>query len=109
MSMTKDQIFAEAMVLGPDEREALAEELWLSLNGGQQAAVDAAWLEEVRRRDAAFAAGQDTELTVDEAVATFPWLTLRKREIVPRLSETTNVRSVAPAASIWPNTACSMI
>ena len=69
MSMTKDQILAEAMALGPDEREALAEELLLSLNGGQQAAVDAAWLEEVRRRDAAFAAGQIQESDLDEVMA----------------------------------------
>ena len=69
MSMTKDQILAEAMALGPDEREALAEELWLSLNGGQQAAVDAAWLEEVRRRDAAFAAGQIQDSDLDEVMA----------------------------------------
>ena len=69
MPMTKDQIFAEAMALGPDEREALAEDLLLSLDPARQAAVDAAWLEEVRRRDAAFAAGQDTESPLDEAVA----------------------------------------
>lgn len=69
MSMTKDQILAEAMALGPDEREALAEELWLSLNGGQRAAVDAAWLEEVRRRDAAFTAGQIQDSDLDEVMA----------------------------------------
>jgi len=67
--MTKDQILAEAMALGPEQREALAEELWQSLDGARQAAVDAAWLEEVRRRDAAFAAGQDSESPLDEAVA----------------------------------------
>jgi hypothetical protein len=67
--MTKDQILAEAMALEPEQREALAHELWESSGGARQAAVDAAWLEEVRRRDAAFAAGQDTESPLDEAVA----------------------------------------
>ena len=35
----------------------------------------------------------DQQLDSGGGVATFPWLTLRKREIVPRLSETTKVRS----------------
>lgn len=69
MSMTKDQILAEAMALAPDDREVLVEELWLSLDGGSQGEVDTAWLNEARRRDAAFAAGQDTESSVDEAIA----------------------------------------
>lgn len=69
MPMTKDQIFTEALALGPDEREALAEELWMSLGGVSQAAVDAAWLVEVRRRDAAFAAGLETASPLDEVLA----------------------------------------
>jgi putative addiction module component (TIGR02574 family) len=68
MPMTKDQILAEAMALDADEREALAEELWLSLNGGRQEAVDAASLEEVRRRDAAFAAGQIQASDLDDVM-----------------------------------------
>lgn len=69
MPMTKEELLSEAKALSPDDRESLAEQIWLSLNDGSQAVVDAAWLEEVRRRDAAFAAGQDTESPVDEAVA----------------------------------------
>jgi putative addiction module component (TIGR02574 family) len=69
MAMTKDQILSEAMALGPDEREALAEELWLSLNGERQKEVDAAWLEEVRRRDAAFAAGEVQASDLDDVMA----------------------------------------
>ena len=69
MSMTKDQIKSAALALDPNERQALVEELWLSLDGPDQSAIDAAWLDEVRRRDAALAAGGMTTSPVDEAVA----------------------------------------
>jgi putative addiction module component (TIGR02574 family) len=58
MALTKEQILSEAMALGPDEREALAEELLQSITQDQQADIDAAWLAEVRRREEALALGQ---------------------------------------------------
>ena len=67
--MTRDQIVAEAMALDPVEREALAEELLLSLSEADREAIDAAWLAEVRRRDAAFAKGEISASPVDDAVA----------------------------------------
>jgi putative addiction module component (TIGR02574 family) len=68
MPFTKEQLLAEAMALKPEEREALAEELWLSIPAQDRQAVDAAWLAEARRRDAAFAAGQIVAVPVDEAM-----------------------------------------
>ena len=67
--MTKEQLFAEAMVLAPEQREALAEELWLSLDGTSRQEIDAAWLDEVRRRDAALANGQDKTSPLEEVLS----------------------------------------
>ena len=50
MPMTKEQILTEAMALDPNEREALAEELLSTLNGERAAVVEAAWVEECKRR-----------------------------------------------------------
>jgi len=50
MSLSKEQIKAAALQLDPVEREALAEELLLSVSDTDRAAIDAAWLEEVKRR-----------------------------------------------------------
>jgi hypothetical protein len=52
MPLTKDQIKNEALQLAPFDREALAEELLLSISGDDRASLDAVWLSEVRRRDA---------------------------------------------------------
>lgn len=52
MTLTEDQIKQAALQLAPDDRETLAEDLLLSITGQDRAAIDAAWLEEVRRRDA---------------------------------------------------------
>ena len=49
MPMTKDQLRIEAMALDPKEREALAEELLLSLDG-ERTANELAWVEECKRR-----------------------------------------------------------
>ena len=68
MPMTKNELLAEAMALAPEEREALAEELWLSLDGEDRESIDAAWLEEARRRDAAYASGQVQAKPADEVV-----------------------------------------
>jgi hypothetical protein len=52
MSMTREQILAEAMALEPGDRETLAEQILLSLGPDEQAAIEAAWLAEARRREA---------------------------------------------------------
>lgn len=66
--MTRQQIFAEAMALEPSERETLAEELLLSVDPSERQAIDAAWLEEARQRDAQFRSGQCQASDVDEVI-----------------------------------------
>jgi putative addiction module component (TIGR02574 family) len=66
--MTKEQILSQAMSLGAVEREALAEELLRSIADDDLAALEAAWLAEVRAREEAFAGGEMTTSTVDEVV-----------------------------------------
>ena len=66
MAMTRDQVRRAALELAPDERQALAEELLLSISGAERDAIDSAWLAEVRRRDAAFAEGTSTGRPVNQ-------------------------------------------
>jgi hypothetical protein len=54
MILTKNQVKIAAMKLDPGDREALAEELLLSVDGEERQAIDAAWLVEVSRRDKVF-------------------------------------------------------
>jgi putative addiction module component (TIGR02574 family) len=68
MPMTKEQILAEAKSLSPTDREALAEELWLTLTTDDQSAIDAAWLEECHRRIAAVDRGEVTTIPAEEAM-----------------------------------------
>ncbi len=68
MTLSREQIITEAMKLGPAEREALAEEILLSVSAADREEINAAWLSEVRRRDAAFQAGRTTARPVDEVV-----------------------------------------
>ena len=51
MTLTKDQIKEAALHLDPHDRETLAEDLLLSVTAEDREAIDAAWLQEVRRRD----------------------------------------------------------
>jgi putative addiction module component (TIGR02574 family) len=69
MILTKEQIKTAAMHLDPGDREALAEDLLLSIDDTDREAVDAAWLAEARRRDAAFRAGAVTARPVEEVIA----------------------------------------
>jgi putative addiction module component (TIGR02574 family) len=58
MAMTRQQIKSAALKLAPSEREALAEELLLSIADSERKAIDAEWLAEVHRRDEAFKRGK---------------------------------------------------
>lgn len=69
MAMTRDQIRNAAMSLSPAERQKLAEELLLSVTDEEQDVIDAAWLDEVRRRDEEFTAGQSTSRPVEEILS----------------------------------------
>ena len=63
---TKEQIKLAAMSLGPGERQALVEELLLSIDDTDRAEVEAAWLTEARRRDEVFVKGTMGAKPVDE-------------------------------------------
>jgi putative addiction module component (TIGR02574 family) len=64
--MTKDQLLAEAMALDVREREALAEELLLTVDDGTREEIDAAWAEEIDRRIAEYERGEVKAVPVDD-------------------------------------------
>ena len=68
MSMTKDELLAAAMTLPPAEREAIADELWRSIDGDIQPEIDAAWADEIRRRVAAHERDPTSAKPVDEVI-----------------------------------------
>jgi hypothetical protein len=68
MSLTKQQIKDAALQLDPTEREALAEELLMSISEADGKSIDAAWLEEVKRRDAVFISGRGAAKPVDDVI-----------------------------------------
>jgi putative addiction module component (TIGR02574 family) len=68
MTLTTDQIRLAALNLSASEREALGEELLMSISEDDRAAVEAAWLEEAKRRSAAFKRGETTANPVDEVI-----------------------------------------
>jgi len=68
MAMTKEQLLAAALELPPLEREEVAETLLGSLGNRTRAEIDAAWLAECERRDAAYKRGELTTSPVDEAI-----------------------------------------
>ena len=69
MSLTREQLLTEALSLDPSEREALAEDLLLTIAEADRAEIDQSWLMEVRERDAALIRGESTTSTVDEVIA----------------------------------------
>ena len=69
MVLSRRQIKDAALRLEPGERGALAEELLLSIQETDREKVDAAWLAESRRRDAAYRAGKVTARPVGEVIA----------------------------------------
>jgi putative addiction module component (TIGR02574 family) len=66
--MTKAQLLEAAMTLPVEDREALAEDLLLSLPKEEREANDAAWREEARRRYARYEAGETTASPADEVI-----------------------------------------
>lgn len=69
MTLTKEQIKSAALLLAPADREALAEELLLSIGETDRQAIDAAWLAEAHRRDADFRAAKTSAKPADEVIA----------------------------------------
>jgi putative addiction module component (TIGR02574 family) len=48
--MSKDQIREEALALSEEERELLAEELWLSVHSTSSEEIEKAWIAEAEKR-----------------------------------------------------------
>jgi putative addiction module component (TIGR02574 family) len=65
MPMTKQQIMAEAMALSADDREALAEDLYQSV---ELEPLSAQQVEELRRRAEAIDRGEVKLIPVDDAL-----------------------------------------
>jgi hypothetical protein len=68
MSITKEQVRLAAFQLNSLDRQALAEELLLSISGEESAAIDAEWLQETRRRDKDFAEGRTSAQPADAVI-----------------------------------------
>jgi Putative addiction module component len=66
--MTLKQIKQAALELEPAQREALAEELMLSVSESERDAIDAAWLAEAHKRDASYASGKTRGKPVTEVI-----------------------------------------
>jgi putative addiction module component (TIGR02574 family) len=67
MSMTLDQLKAEAMKLSPEHRADLADWLWISATPREE--VEAAWDAEIARRVAAMDAGEAKFVSADKVLA----------------------------------------
>lgn len=67
MSLTIDQLKAEAMKLSPEERADLADWLWVSAM--PRAEVEAAWEAEIARRVAEIEAGTAKLIPAEEVMA----------------------------------------
>ena len=68
MPMTKEQVLREAMALAPSEREAIADELFMSLDEEDGQTLRAIWLAEAQRRDADYAAGRIKASSLEDVV-----------------------------------------
>ena len=71
MALTLEQVRIAAMELDPAQREVLAEELLLSITDNQREEVDAAWLAEAHKRDAAFMVGKTGAEPLDAVIDRF--------------------------------------
>jgi putative addiction module component (TIGR02574 family) len=69
MPMTKEQIKTAALELAPAEREALAEEILLSISPADREAIDATWIAEAHRRNAEYQAGLCKVIPVEELLS----------------------------------------
>lgn len=67
MSLTIDQLKAEAMKLSPEERADLADWLWVSVMPRTE--VEAAWEAEIARRIAEIDAGNARLIPAEEVMA----------------------------------------
>ncbi|HEX8911145.1 MAG TPA: addiction module protein [Humisphaera sp.] len=69
MSMSFEQLVAEARSLPASDRERLVEELLVADGEDDAAAIERAWVDEVHRRIAAFDRGETTSMPADRHLA----------------------------------------
>lgn len=69
MGITPEPIFSAALALPPEQRAALAEKLWESLQTPRQKEIDAAWVEEAERRLQAYKEGKLRAIPASEVFA----------------------------------------
>ena len=68
MTLTREQIRTAALQLDPGDREALAEDLLLSIGDADRQGIDAVWLAEAHRRDADFRVGKGRATPADQVI-----------------------------------------
>jgi len=68
MVQTYDEVFGAALALPPGMRAMLAEHLLQSLDGAEQAEIDAAWAAEAERRIEAVEQGQVTPIPGEQVL-----------------------------------------
>lgn len=71
MNQATEALFQAALALPPENRAALAEQLLDSLADEDQAALDAAWVEEAKRRLQAFDQGKAKAIPGEEVMRSF--------------------------------------
>ena len=76
MTVNVDAVLGAALALPPQDRAIVAERLLESLNEGNQAEIDAAWLAEVERRLEAFDRGEMKAVPAEEVMRS---LRIRKK------------------------------
>jgi putative addiction module component (TIGR02574 family) len=76
MNQTTETLFQAALSLPPENRAVLAEQLLDSLAENDQAAIDAAWIEEAKRRLHAFDQGKIKAIAGEEVMRS---LSVRRR------------------------------
>jgi len=65
MGKNESKILTEALTLPPESRAKLAEQLLASLDGPDQATIDAAWAQEVEKSIDAFDGGKTSAHPID--------------------------------------------
>jgi adenylate cyclase len=69
VTVTIDELKAEALRLNPEERAELASDLLVSLEDLSESEVERLWVEEAMRRDAALDSGAARAIPADEVFA----------------------------------------
>ena len=69
MSMTREEILAEALKLPAEEQEQLADAVWRVAHGSKPEEIEAEWAAEITRRLDAIERGESSSKLSDDVVA----------------------------------------